>query len=89
MIKEMIILTIILEVMTIICRIIFGSRKKRLEKKKYKIRIHHGYVGILLCVIYLFYQNPLLLILGSSLTFSDAIHHFIILPIWVGKTEFP
>jgi len=92
MFAEAIILGLLIEAVTIICRSIFGSNKARYKKIKfkYKIRIHHGYIGILLILIYyLFYQLDYIFIIGGALLLSDIIHHFIVLPILTGKTEFP
>ena len=91
MIIKIIILTFLVEIFYIFGRIIFGSMKERYKgfKFKYKLRIHHGYTGIFLILIYLIYSWDWLLIVGLALLFSDAIHHFIVLPIWIGKTEFP
>ncbi len=82
-------LTLLIEVLSIFGRLIFGSAKRFYEKKKL-VRIHHGYVGLgLIIIISFFYFNEYLIILGWSLFLSDLVHHFIVLPLWVGKTEFP
>lgn len=87
MLIEIIILTLIIEIFTIIGRILFGSMKEKYKKSK--LRIHHGYPGIILILINFFYPIELIFILGISLVLSDIIHHFFVLPIWVKKTEFP
>lgn len=91
MILETFTLITIIELLTIIDRLIFGSVKEKYQKWKfkYKIRIHHGYIGLLLIIINLGYYSKALYIIGLSLFISDAIHHFIVLPLWVGRTEFP
>jgi hypothetical protein len=91
MLTKIIVLTLAIEFFTIIARILFGSMKEKYKKIKfqYKLRIHHGYLGIILVLIHLFYPIELFFIAGLSLLFSDAIHHFFVLPVWVGKTEFP
>jgi hypothetical protein len=83
---EIVILTIIIEVVTCIGRFSF---KMRARDWKWPVRIHHGYVGIVLLIAYFFLQSGWLAIIGASLVFSDALHHFVILPITVGATEFP
>ncbi|MEK9167042.1 MAG: hypothetical protein AAB836_01945 [Patescibacteria group bacterium] len=87
MILKVIVLTLIIESATILGRFFFGSIKEKYKKIKspYKIRIHHGYIGLVMMLI----QNETVLILGTALFFSDLIHHFLVLPLWVGRTEFP
>ncbi len=91
MITEILILTLIIEASTIIGRFIFGPVKDRYNKNnfKYKVRIHHGYIGFVLILFFVLYTNNLLAISGFSLFISDVIHHFLVLPIWIKKTEFP
>lgn len=89
MILKIVILTIIIEILTILGRLCFGSVKEFNKRYKIKFRIHHGYIGIVLIIIHLIFQQKILLILGLPLLFADAIHHFIILPLWIKKTEFP
>lgn len=90
MIVDIIILTLIFETFSIISRVKFGSMKKIYKKSKMPVRIHHGYVGILLLLVfYLIMPVYSLLVIGWSLFLSDAVNHFIVLPIWVRKTEFP
>lgn len=84
-------LAILMETVTVLGRIFFGPFRARYKKWRfrYKIRIHHGYVGIAAAIFGYFYPSDLLLTLGSAAFLSDAVHHFIVLPLWVGKTEFP
>ncbi len=90
MIKEIIILTIILESITIFGRFFFGSMRAFHKKNKIPIRIHHGYIGLLLIILhYSIIPYPILLLIGGALFLSDFIHHFLVLPIWINKTEFP
>jgi len=90
---KIIILAFVLEIITIITRMIFGSARDRYRKMKlkFKIRIHHGYIGLcLIFIIYIFFPaQQMLLIIGWSLLISDLLHHFIVLPLWVKRTEFP
>ena len=90
-ITKIILLTLAIELITILGRIQFGSIQNHYNKIKFKfkIRIHHGYIGIALSLIYLIYPVQEYLIIGIALLISDAIHHFITLPIWVSRTEFP
>ena len=91
MLIEIIAATLAIEIITIAGRALFGSMNERYKKIKapYKLRIHHGYIGIILALAYLIYPEELVFIAGMSLILSDAIHHFFVLPIWAGKTEFP
>lgn len=89
MITEIILLTAIIEIITILARIFFGSAKKNYKKSKFKIRIHHGYVGLIFILVYFLIKIEILFILGLALLISDIIHHFIILPLWIRRTEFP
>jgi len=56
------------------------------------IRIHHGYVGLLLILVAsAFRRHPKarwLLILGLGLAASDLIHHFLVLWPIVGSPQF-
>ena len=84
-----ILLTLVVEAITCLFR--FGFRMassqdtKFMAKITFGIRIHHGYIGILLLIWAfcirrnknnLFYA---LIIVGISLVFSDLIHHFLVL----------
>jgi hypothetical protein len=79
---------LILELITIFGRILFGSAKERLKTLNTP-RIHHGYIGVLLSGAYLVFPKQILLTIGLALILSDLMHHFLVLPIWVKKTEFP
>jgi hypothetical protein len=85
MLKEIIYLTIFFELLTIITRLIFGSAKKFYKARKIP-HIHHLFFGII-CLF--FFQYWYFLEIGISLILADLIHHFIVLPIWIKKTEFP
>ena len=86
MFVEIILLTFLFEIITCIGRFAF---KLRARDWKMPVRIHHGYVGIVVLLAWYFAQNDWLLIIGTSLLLSDAIHHFVVLPLAVGRTEFP
>ena len=91
MLREIILISLVIELLTIGGRLYFGPMKERFRKMrfKYKARIHHGYIGVLLILFYLFIKSELLFITGMSLFLSDLIHHFVVLPLWIGRTEFP
>jgi len=91
MIYKIAIFTALLEILTILGRMRFGSAQAQFKKNKfkYKVRIHHGYYGIALIIIFQFFPIEWLAIAGWTLLISDTIHHFIVLPIWIGRTEFP
>ncbi len=91
MIVGVVLLTALLEVFTIFSRLVFGTEKDKLKKNKiFKFHLHHSYLGIafILFANYFLY-NEFILIVGWAMLLSDAIHHFIVLPILVGRTEFP
>lgn len=91
MIIEIIFLTIVFEIIIILGRLYFSSAKEiyKNNKFKYKIRIHHGYIGLIFILIFFLTPIKILLILGIPLLASDFIHHFIVLPLLIKKTEFP
>lgn len=84
MLIEIVFLTVLLEIITCIGRFAF-----KIRARDWKPRIHHGYIGILLLGAYFFIPNEWLAIIGASLILSDASHHFAVLPLTVGSTEFP
>ena len=90
-------LTIIIELITIFLR--FGLNMKTsiktaavVGKWTFGIRIHHGYIGILLIIMAIFFPAPFvskwLLITGMSLFLSDVVHHFLVLWPITGSPEF-
>ena len=92
MLEKGLIIAALIELVTVLNRACFGSMQAFFKKNKryFKVRIHHGYVGIAFLIAYhYFLQEEILYIAGVALFVSDAIHHFIVLPIWVGRTEFP
>ncbi len=58
------------------------------------IRIHHGYIGIVLLIVAKLFAKPrptlaqLLLIAGAALVLSDLVHHFLVLWPLLGSPEF-
>ena len=93
---------VFIEIITCIGRFGFDISMKEKEgtitKLTFGVRIHHGYVGAF-CLISAFvvtrfkptrgFITNLLYIGGWALLISDIIHHFIVLYLMVGKTEFP
>jgi hypothetical protein len=95
--KSIVGLTLIIELITIFLR--FGLNMKTsntttliVGKFTFGIRIHHGYIGILLIIMAVFFPTALvsnwLLITGMSLFLSDVIHHFLVLWPITGSPEF-
>lgn len=96
MILEILLLAFLIEGVNIVLR--FSTKidmhyyfEKHL-KKYMKVRIHHMYIGFLLIVISFFTGQELgryLLIIGSGIALADILHHFVLLPITIKKTQFP
>lgn len=91
------ILTLLFEAMTAALRFGFGLQATQstafIGNLTFGIRIHHGYLGIILLLFSLIpalpiYFRNILLILGSSLLLSDLIHHFIVLWLITGDPQF-
>ena len=80
-----IVIVLVLEFIIIIGRLIFGSAKQFLKIRKIP-HIHHLFFGIILLFLYKFW---FCLEIGIAMIVSDFFHHFIVLPIWIRKTEFP
>ena len=91
-----------LEILTYIFRFGFDFHSRRIQQKlKLPFRIHHMYIGILMAILGYFYFFPLLpdfilngtaitlLDLGLTIALSDMIHHFVILPLFHQKIDFP
>lgn len=89
MIEKFLLLTLVIELSTIVGRAVFGSMRKRHAKMKLPVRIHHGYVGLAMVLVNIAVGSELLFVVGAAMFLSDFVHHFIVLPIWVGRTEFP
>ena len=92
-------LTVVIELITVILRFGFKLESTRdtastIGVLTHGIRIHHGYVGVLVVVIALFCLNALplfsrwMLVSGTALICSDLIHHFVVLWLVVGSPEF-
>jgi hypothetical protein len=87
----------LMETITSIMRIFFHIQSTRdtafLAQYTFHLRIHHGYVGLLLIIIALFIKKnykvaDFLIIVGGSLLLSDLVHHFIVLWFLYGSPEF-
>ena len=83
-------LTLFIESLTIMGRFGFNFQSTRdtastIGKITFGVRVHHGYIGILINCIIMFLKktNPniknWIITLGLSLIFSDLIHHFLVL----------
>lgn len=90
-----IILTILIELITLFARFIIKVSSKetiiKIMKKhnfKHFIHFHHGILGIMLTFISIYFGFQLLLDAGISLIFSDAIHHLFVLWPIIGHPEF-
>ncbi len=91
------ILTLVIEAITVLFRFGFRIQATRspafIARFTFGIRIHHGYLGIILLIVSLIptlpvYLPNMLLILGSSLLLSDLIHHFVVLWWITGDPQF-
>ena len=91
------ILTLVIEAITALLRFGFGIQATQstvfIANFTFGLRIHHGYLGIILLLIaftpvFPFHVKNILIIIGSSLLLSDLIHHFIILWLIMGDPQF-
>ena len=73
MIIEIVIFTLMLEIITVVCRYYFGSAR---ELFKEKIRINCGYIRIVFLLLSLIQSNYYVLLIGWSLLLSDLMHHY-------------
>ncbi len=91
-------LTAIIEGLTCLFRFGFRLESTRdtaswVAPLTFGIRIHHGYVGVLLCLAswLLIRREPArraTLICGAALALSDLIHHFVVLWLVTGDPQF-
>lgn len=80
--RSVVLLTAAIGAFTILLR--FGLKlSSRKLQQRWPVRVHHGYLGILLLLA------GILPDLGWALILSDAIHHLVVLPLAVKSTEFP
>ena len=87
--------TLIIEAITVFNRFVLGIRAQRVYRKIMKrigfkkiFHFHHMYWSVLLIPLSLFYPNLYLFEIGSAMILSDLIHHFIVLKLITGKTDF-
>lgn len=90
-------LTTAIEAITILLRFGFNLQAARttsfVGRFTFGIRIHHGYVGIIMLVVAWLRPEPvnihhLLLIVGGALLLSDIIHHLLVLWPITGSPQF-
>jgi hypothetical protein len=91
-------LTLLVEGVTCIGRFGLGVRGMRstrwLAPFTFRLRVHHAYTGALVAAVAavgLSSASPWRLILvctGLALSLSDLVHHFIVLPLFTGATDF-
>ncbi len=83
-------LTVIIEIICLVLRYGFGLESSKdtastIGMITFGIRVHHGYVGLILLVLAWVYRKKrtvlfdLILICGLGLFLSDIIHHFFVL----------
>ena len=74
-----------LELVNMILRLSFGSAKRFFAIRKFP-HLHHMFLGI---IFLFFFKYWYLLEIGIAMIIQDLLHHFIILPLWVGEMDFP
>lgn len=89
--------TLLFELITVVLRFIFELRAETslafLGYVTGGVRIHHLYVGVVICAVALLttlpaYWNNALLVVGAAMIFSDVLHHFAVLWPLTGSHEF-
>ena len=99
MLRRVFILTIAIELFTVALRYLLGLQATRdtastIGVLTFGLRIHHGYIGVLLLVLALpakRYARSLashLVVWGSALVLSDLAHHVLVLWPIEGSPEF-
>jgi hypothetical protein len=95
MVKKIALLTVIIELITVFFR--FALKMKSSEATKavagltFGLRIHHGYIGLLIMIASAFLSEKYkkyAFIAGTAMFLSDLIHHFIVLKLITGSPEF-
>ena len=93
----MLFLAFVIEIITLFLRFGLGMQATRdttmIAKFTFGIRIHHGYIGVILLLIaWLWASSPscqnFMFILGGALLISDLVHHFFVLYPITGSSEF-
>jgi len=94
-------LAIVIEIMTYILRFGYDLHSRTIQKKfKFPVRVHHMYVGAFFAGVgpfyspqifqYVHFYGPVYLLdIGLAILLSDVIHHFIVLPAFHQKIDFP
>ncbi len=79
MLATIVLLTALFEAVTLCGRFVFGLQSTRdtrcLARWTGGLRIHHGYVGVVLCLV----PEPACFCVGAALVLSDLAHHFLVL----------
>jgi len=88
MLIDIVVLTLIIETITIIGRYLFGSVKAFYRKNPLPVRVHHGYIGTGFLLSYIVLLQDIYAIIGGALVLSDVIHH-LLLHLFFGESEFP
>lgn len=92
-----VVVAVVFELVTLLFRFGIGLQSTRdttyIGYLTWGIRIHHGYVGILILLIALCRPEPvewrnLTVIIGGALVLSDLAHHFLVLWPLTGSPEF-
>ena len=96
--KIILISLMIIEVITLVFRFGFNRRSRdfysnSLNRRwgKYKFHWHHLFLGLVIVPLSLMFSGmfeKFMFNLGLGIVFSDLVHHFIILNIFVGESEF-
>ena len=93
----MVVVAVVTEIITCIGRFGIGFQSTRdttfIGYLTFGIRIHHGYIGLVLLLIAAIRPDPiawrnLTIIIGGSLVISDLAHHFLVLWPITGSPEF-
>jgi hypothetical protein len=92
-----VLLTLLFEGGTCLLRFGFGMKAPNklswMKRWTRGYRIHHGYPGVALAGVTAvgIPDHPIVwgvVVVGWALLLSDAVHHFVVLPLAVGRTEF-
>lgn len=76
-----ILLSLAIELLTTVLRVVFHKQSVIQQKKLHIPRIHHAYPGIAAVLPnYLYIHSDMILIVGIALILSDVLHHFVVLP---------
>ena len=85
------IVTVVGELITIICRIAAGGPATAILRPETHvlIRMHHMFWAIPVLIVAIFVKGSArmrLVGIAGGLILSDLAHHFVVLPLWVGNT---